>query len=67
MLMKISLRKKCLYLQFVWSVFYRTQTEYKDLLCKSPYSFQILEIKDLKTSEQKHFLHIFDLKIILLC
>ena len=35
-----SLRKRCPYLEFFWSVFSRIGTEYGDLLCKSPYSVQ---------------------------
>ena len=38
-----TLPKKCLYSEFFWSVFSRIWPEYRDLLCKSPYSVQIRE------------------------
>ena len=37
----ITLRKKCPYSEFFWSVFYRSRTEYGDLFRKSPYSFRM--------------------------
>ena len=37
-------------------LFFRIQTEYGNLLCKSPYSVKMQEIKDLKNSEYGHFL-----------
>ena len=39
-----------------WSVFFRIRTEYKDVLCKSPYSVQMQEDVDQKNSEYGHFL-----------
>ena len=38
-------------------LFFHIQTEYGNLLCKSPYSVKMQEIKDLKNSEYGHFLH----------
>ena len=51
-----SRRKKCPYSEFFWFAFCRIQTEYEDLLCKSPHSVRIRENADLKNSEYRHFL-----------
>ena len=45
-----TLREKCLYLEFFWSVFYRIQTV-------SLYSFRMRENTDEKNSEYGHFVH----------
>ena len=44
----MTLPKKCQNTEFFWSLFSRIWTEYRDLLRKSPYSFQILENADQK-------------------
>ena len=41
---------------FFWSVFYRIRTEYGYLLCKSPYSVQVLKDTDQKKSKYGHFM-----------
>ena len=51
----LSLRKKCPYSEFFWSVFSRIRTEYGDLLCKFPYSVLMRENADQKNSEYGHF------------
>ena len=45
---KSSLRKKCLKMEFFWSVFSRIHTEYRDLRSKSPCSVQIRENRTRK-------------------
>ena len=42
----VALRKKCLYSEFFWSVFYYIPTEYRDLQSKSPYSVHMRENTD---------------------
>ena len=42
-------------MEFLWSVFYRIQTEYRDLQSKSLYSVQMLENTDQKISKFQHF------------
>ena len=37
----ITLREKCLYLEFFWSVFSNIRTEYRKMLCISPYSVRM--------------------------
>ena len=51
----VTLRKKYPYSEFFWSVFSRMQTEYEDLLRKSPYSGRMRENTDQKNSEYRHF------------
>ena len=53
----IALRKNCLYSEFLWSVFSRIRTEYRDLQTNSPYLVRIQENMDHKTSEYEHFSH----------
>ena len=47
--------KRCPYPELFWFVFSRIRTEYRELLCISPYSFQILEKTDRNNSEYGHF------------
>ena len=47
-----TLREKCPYSKFFWSVFSRIWTEYGEIL---PYSVQMRENKDQKNSEYGHF------------
>ena len=56
MCLKKTLREKCPYSKFFWSVFPRIRTEYGDLLRKSPYSVRMRENTDLKIFEYGHFL-----------
>ena len=51
-----TLRKKCPYSELFWSVFSCIRTEYGEMLCISPHSFQIRKNKDLNNSEYGHFL-----------
>ena len=53
----ITLREKCPYLEFFWSVFSRSQTEYGEILRISPYSVQIRENTDQKNSDYGHLSH----------
>ena len=47
-----TLREKCQYSEFFWSVFSHIRTEYREILpCISPYSVQMLESTDQKNSE----------------
>ena len=48
-----SLREKCPYSKFFWSVFSRIQTEYGERIC--PYSVRMRENTDRKNSECGHF------------
>ena len=50
-----SLRKKCPYSEFFWSVFSHVRTEYGEILRLSPYSVRMRENKDKKNSEYGHF------------
>ena len=43
---KLTLRKKCPYLEFFWYVFSRIRTKYEDLRSEYPYSAQIRENAD---------------------
>ena len=47
----ISLRKKCLYLELLWSVFSRIRTEYGMIRSISPYSIRMREDTDQNNSE----------------
>ena len=51
----LSLRKKCPYSEFFWSVFSRIQTEYGEIRSISPYSVRVRENTDQKNSEYGHF------------
>ena len=51
-----SLREKCLYLKFFWSVFNYFRTKYGDFLSKSPHSTQMRENAEQKKSVYGHFL-----------
>ena len=51
-----TLREKCLYSEFFWSVFFRIQTEYGEILRISPYSDQMHENTHQKNSEYGHIL-----------
>ena len=55
---KITLREKCPYSEFSWSVFSNIQTEYGKklrILRISPYSVRLRENTDQKNSEYGHF------------
>ena len=43
-----TLREKRPNAEFFWSVFSRIRTEYRDLICKSPYSVRMRENKNQK-------------------
>ena len=45
-----SLHNKCLYSEFIWSVFSHIQIKYGDSLCKSPFLIWIRENTDQKSS-----------------
>ena len=47
--------KKCPYLEFSWFVFFGIRTEYRDLLCISPYAARMREITNQKNSEYETF------------
>ena len=53
---KLTLRKKCPYLELFWSVFSRIQTEYGEIRSTSPCSVRTWENKDQSNSEYRHFL-----------
>ena len=57
----ITLRKKCPYLEFFWSVFSHTRTEYGDLQSKAAYSVQMRENMEQKKSEYVHLSRSFNL------
>ena len=46
-----TLREKCPYSEFFWSLLFRIRTEHRD----SPYSVQMRENTDQKNSEYEHF------------
>ena len=50
-----SVRKKCPYSEFFWSVFSSILTEYGDLRSKSSYSVQMRKNTDQKDSEYGRF------------
>ena len=54
-LLNFTLREKCPYSGFFWSVFPRIWTEYGKILHTSPYSVRIRENTDQKNSEYGHF------------
>ena len=49
-----TLRKKCMYSGFFWSVIFRIQTEYREIESISPYSDRMREKTDQKNSEYGH-------------
>ena len=51
-----TLREKCPYWKFLWSIFSHVMTKYGDLRSKSPYQLLIRENTDQKNSEYGHFL-----------
>ena len=51
-----TLREKGLYSEFLWSVFSRIQTEYREILRIITYSVQMQENTDQKNSEYEPFL-----------
>ena len=54
--MNYTLRKKCPYSEFFWSVFSRIRVEYGDLRSKSPYFVRMREYTDHKNSKYGKFL-----------
>ena len=54
-LFQITLREKCPYSGFLWSVFSCLRTEYGEMRSISPYSVRIRENTDQKNSEYGHF------------
>ena len=56
LLWTVTLRKKCPYSEFSWSVFSYMRTHYGDLLCKSSHSVQIRKKIDQKNFKYEHFL-----------
>ena len=53
---RITLREKCPYSEFFWSVFSRSRTKYGEILRISPYSVRMLENTYQKNSKHRHFL-----------
>ena len=53
----MTLREKCPYLDFFWSVFSQIRTEYGEILQISPYSVRMRETTDQKNFEHGHFSH----------
>ena len=53
--LRLTLREKCLYSEFFWSVFSRIWTEYGEMQSISPYSVQMWKNTDQKNSEFGHF------------
>ena len=43
LLICIIVREKCPYSQFIWSLFFRIRTEYREMPSISPYSVQMRE------------------------
>ena len=50
-----TLREKCPYSEFFWSVFFHIRTEYGKIRSISSYSVQMLENTDQKNYEYGHF------------
>ena len=50
-----SLREKCPYSEFFWSIFSLIRTEYGEILRISPYSVRMWENTGMKKSECGHF------------
>ena len=53
---RMSLHKKCPYLELFWSVFSHIWTEYGEIRSISPYSARMRESTDQNNSEYGHFL-----------
>ena len=51
----LTLREKCPYSEFLWSVFSQIPIEYGEIQSISPYSVRIRENTDHKNSEYEHF------------
>ena len=51
----MSLREKCLFLEFFWSVFSRIWSEYGEILRISPHSVRMRENTDQNNSKYGHF------------
>ena len=71
-------RENCPYSEFFWSRFFwsfsRIWTEYRDLLCKSPYSVQMRKLRTIKTQNTDNFytamvfiLQLINLKSVSFC
>ena len=58
-----TLRKKCPYLRFFWSVFFRIRTEYGEILSTFQYSVRMREYTEKKNSGYGHFSRI-DLELL---
>ena len=54
---RLTLRKKCPYLELFWSAFSLIRTEYGEMLSISPYSVSMWENADQNNSEYGHLLH----------
>ena len=50
-----TLREKCQYLEFFWSIFSRIRTKYREIGSISPYSVRMRVNTDQKNSEYGHF------------
>ena len=53
----LTLRERCPYSEFFWSVFSLIRTEYGEILCISPFSVRMPENTDQKNSKYGPFLH----------
>ena len=53
--LSLTLREKCPYWKFFWSVFSRIRTEYGEIVRISPYSIQMREKTDQKKTQYGHF------------
>ena len=51
----LSLHKKCLYLEFFWSVFSLNRSEYGEIQSISPYSVRMRENTEQKNYKYRHF------------
>ena len=51
----LSLREKCSYSEFFWSVFPRIRTKYGEIRTIPPYSVRMRENADQRNSEHGHF------------
>ena len=59
----ITLREKCPYSEFFWSIFSRIRTEYGEIQSISPYPVRMRENTDQKNSEYGHFSRSVSLKV----
>ena len=55
--LKITLREKCPYSEFLWSAFSHIRVEYGETLRISPFSVRMRENTDQKNFKYGHFLH----------